>query len=73
MKFIIALQNKASSLQNKALNCLKRKEGQNTIEYVLMLVVVVGVAGLAGMLIKQFLPDLWGQITAKISGGLGNM
>ena len=43
MKFIVALQNKMDSVKAQALNCLKRKEGQNTIEYVLMLVVVVGV------------------------------
>lgn len=73
MKFMIALQNKAAALQNKALNCLKRKEGQNTIEYVLMLVVVVGVASLAGVLIKKFMPELWDQVTAKISGGLSGM
>jgi len=73
MKFIIALQNKANSLQAKALDCLKRKEGQNTIEYVMMLLVVVGVAGLAGMLIKKYLPNLWDQITAKISGNLSSM
>ena len=45
MKFIVALQNKMDGLKAQALNCLKKKEGQNTIEYVLMLVVVVGVAG----------------------------
>ena len=73
MKFIIALQNKAASLEKKTLDCLKRKEGQNTIEYVLMLVVVVGVAGLAGGLIKKFMPELWDQITAKITGGLSGM
>lgn len=73
MKFIIALQNKMDSLQKKAFDCVKRKEGQNTIEYVLMLVVVVGVAGLAGGLIKKFMPQLWDQITAKISGGLSGM
>ena len=70
MKFIVALQNKMDSVKAQALNCLKRKEGQNTIEYVLMLVVVVGVAGLAGMLIKKFMPDLFEQVKAKITGGM---
>lgn len=73
MKFIIALQNKMDSVKAKALNCLKRKEGQNTIEYVLMLVVVVGVAGLAGMLIKKFMPDLFEQVKAKITGSMNEM
>ena len=73
MKFIVALQNKMDSVKAQALNCLKRKEGQNTIEYVLMLVVVVGVAGLAGVLIKQFMPDLFAQVKAKITGGMNEM
>ena len=73
MKFIVALQNKMDSVKAQALNCLKRKEGQNTIEYVLMLVVVVGVAGLAGVLIKQFMPDLFEQVKAKITGSMNEM
>lgn len=73
MKFIVALQNKMDSVKVQALNCLKRKEGQNTIEYVLMLVVVVGVAGLAGMLIKKFMPDLFEQVKAKITGSMNEM
>ena len=73
MRFIVALQNKMDSVKAQALNCLKRKEGQNTIEYVLMLVVVVGVAGLAGMLIKKFMPDLFEQVKAKITGSMNEM
>jgi len=71
MKYIVAMQNRMAMLKAQALNCLKKKEGQNTIEYVLMLVVVVGVAGIAGMLIKKFLPQLWEQVTGKILGGVG--
>ena len=70
MKFIVAVQNRMNALKAQALGCLKKKEGQNTIEYVLMLVVVVGVAGWAGMLIKQFMPDLFNQVKAKILGGM---
>lgn len=73
MKFIVALQNKMNSIQTKAFECLKKKEGQNTIEYVLMLVVVVGVAGLAGVLIKKFMPDLFEQVKAKITGSMNEM
>lgn len=73
MKFIVALENKLASLKNQAVSCLKKKEGQNTIEYVLMLVVVVGVAGLAGVLVKKFLPDLFEQVKAKITGGMNEM
>ncbi len=73
MKFIVALQNKMNSVRNQAFECLKKKEGQNTIEYVLMLVVVVGVAGLAGVLIKKFMPDLFEQVKAKITGSMNEM
>lgn len=73
MKFVVALQNKLDSLKAQAFNCLKKKEGQNTIEYVLMLVVVVGVAGLAGVLIKKFMPELFEQVKGKITGSMGDM
>lgn len=72
MKFIVALQNKMEGLKAQALNCLKKKEGQNTIEYVLMLVVVVGVAGLAGALIKNFMPGLFDNVKTKILGGMNS-
>ena len=70
MKFIVAVQNRMIALKAQALGCLKKKEGQNTIEYVLMLVVVVGVAGLAGVLIKRFMPDVFDQVKEKILGGM---
>ena len=72
MKYIVALQNKVDMLRAQALNCLKKKEGQNTIEYVLMLVVVVVVAGLAGAAIKKFMPELFEQVKNKIFGGLNS-
>ena len=73
MKFIVALQNRMEALKAQALGCLKKKEGQNTIEYVLMLVVVVGVAGAAGLAIKRYMPDLFDQVKAKITGGMNDM
>ena len=73
MKFIVALQNKMDALKAQALGCLKQKEGQNTIEYVLLRVVVVGVAGLAGVLIKKFMPDLFEQVKGKITGSMSEM
>ena len=73
MKFIVAMQNNVNRIQAKAFECLKKKEGQNTIEYVLMLVVVVGVAGLAGVLIKKFMPELFENVKAKITGGMSEM
>ena len=73
MKFIIALENKLEAIKNAAISCMKKKEGQNTIEYVLMLVVVVGVAGLAGVFIKKFMPDLFEQVKGKITGSMSEM
>jgi len=73
MKYIVALQNKVDMLQAKALSTLTKKEGQNTVEYVLMLVVVVGVAVLVGGLIKSFMPEFWENIKAKILGGANSL
>ena len=73
MKFIVALQTRMAALKAQALGCLKKQEGQNTIEYVLMLVVVVGVAGLAGVLIKNYMPELFEQIKGKITGNMESM
>ena len=73
MKFIVALQTRMEALKAQALGCLKKQEGQNTIEYVLMLVVVVGVAGVAGVLIKNYMPELFEQIKGKITGNMESM
>jgi Flp pilus assembly pilin Flp len=47
---------------------LKNKKGQNTVEYLLMLVVIVGVALAVGMAIKKFMPELFSKISGMISG-----
>ena len=73
MKYIINLQNKVELLKAKALGTLTKKEGQNTVEYVLMLVVVVGVAVLVGGLIKSFMPEFWENIKGKILGGANSL
>ena len=72
MKYIVMLQNKVDMLKAKALGTLTKKEGQNTVEYVLMLVVVVGVALLAGTLIKSFMPEMFDNVKAKILGGINS-
>ncbi|MBR5151428.1 MAG: hypothetical protein IKW71_01170 [Elusimicrobiaceae bacterium] len=70
MKYIVMVQNKVDMLKEKALDALTKKEGQNTVEYVLMLVVVVGVALAAGALLKKMMPDVVEQVKAKILGGV---
>lgn len=72
MKYIVSLQNKVDILKAKALGTLTRKEGQNTVEYVLMLVVVVGIALAAGAAIKQFMPEVYENVKQKILGGINS-
>lgn len=47
---------------------LMSRRGQNTVEYLLMLGVIVGVAVIAGRYIKNYMPELLTTITNKISG-----
>ncbi len=50
------------------------RRGQNTVEYLLMLDVVVAVVLAAGIALKRFMPELVAQVTApiqKIFGGSG--
>jgi len=51
----------------------KNRKGQNTVEYLLMLAVVVGVVLIAGMAIKKFMPGLFSQIQGMISGAAGTL
>jgi Flp pilus assembly pilin Flp len=52
---------------------LKMRKGQNTVEYLLMLAVVVGVVLIAGMAIKRYMPTLWAQIQGMISSAAGSL
>lgn len=42
------------------------RRGQNTVEYLLMLTVVVGVVLVSGAALKNYMPDLFEQIQVKI-------
>ena len=66
------LQNKVDMLKAKALGTLTKKEGQNTVEYVLMLVVVVGIALGVGAAMKKFMPNVYDAVRDKILGGIQN-
>lgn len=72
MKFIIAMQNKLEAVKEAAFNCVKRKEGQNTIEYIIMLGVVVGIALLVGTLVKNMMPEVFESVKQKIIGGVSS-
>ena len=52
---------------------LTSERGQNTVEYLLMLTVVVGVVLVAGMALKKFMPGLFSQIQGMISGAANNL
>ncbi|MBI5244440.1 MAG: hypothetical protein HY922_12310 [Elusimicrobia bacterium] len=43
------------------------RKGQNTVEYMLMLTVVVGVVLISGVAMKRFMPGLFDQIKAQIT------
>jgi len=52
---------------------LRSKRGQNTVEYLLMLTVVVGVVLIAGMALKKYMPSLFAQIQTLIGGAVGTL
>ena len=52
---------------------LSKRAGQNTVEYLLMLAVVVGVVLLAGAALKRYMPSLFGQIQGMITGAAGSL
>lgn len=65
MKYIVMAQTR--------LGRLRSRRGQNTVEYLLMLTVVVGVVLVAGVALKKFLPGLFEQIKGMISGAASNL
>lgn len=52
---------------------LSNKRGQNTVEYLLMLTVVVGVVLVAGAMLKKFMPTLFNNIQQMITGAASSM
>ncbi len=58
---------------NRAIENIKNKKGQNTIEYLFMLGIIVVVVGIVGGLIKTFMPQLFDQIKEKITGQASNI
>lgn len=63
----------AGSCKKCRLVLLEKKEGQNTVEYMLMLAVVVGVALLVGSLVKKMMPEVFENVKAKILGGVNSI
>jgi Flp pilus assembly pilin Flp len=64
---------KLSQVGTWGIKRLSKRRGQNTVEYLLMLTVVVGVVLVAGVALKKFMPSLFTQIQAMISGAASSM
>jgi Flp pilus assembly pilin Flp len=58
---------------NRVVETVKNKRGQNTIEYLFMLGIIVVVVGIVGGLIKAFMPELFENIKGKIMGQAGTI
>jgi Flp pilus assembly pilin Flp len=50
-----------------------KRAGQNTVEYLLMLAVIVGVVLVAGMAIKRYMPTLFDQVSVQITRAVGSL
>jgi Flp pilus assembly pilin Flp len=51
----------------------RNRRGQNTVEYLLMLTVVVGVVLISGAALKKFMPGLFTTIETGIMNAAGGM
>ena len=60
-------------MMTRAQGWMKSRKGQNTVEYLLMLTVVVGVVLAAGFALKKFMPQLFQSIQGMISGAASSM
>lgn len=58
---------------DRAIRAINNKKGQNTVEYLFMLGIIVVVVGAIGLGIKTFLPDVFEKIKAQIMGEVGNI
>ncbi len=66
---LMKLSQVGSWLKAKTVN----RKGQNTVEYLLMLTVVVGVVLVSGAMLKKFMPTLFNNIQQMITGAAGQM
>ncbi len=49
------------------------RRGQNTVEYLLMLTVVVGVVLVSGGILKKYMPTLFSSIQGMINGAASTL
>ena len=70
MKFIVAMQNKINAFKAQAAECMKKREGQTTVEYIMIVGIVIVVAGVVMVAMKSMMPEVFESVKAKILGGL---
>ncbi|MBI5623116.1 MAG: hypothetical protein HY924_04990 [Elusimicrobia bacterium] len=61
------------AVQSRLNRWVGEKKGQNTVEYLLMLTVVVGVVLVAGVALKKYMPQLFEQIQGMIGKAAGSL
>jgi Flp pilus assembly pilin Flp len=49
------------------MNAIANRKGQNTVEYLLMLTVVVGVVLVSGVALKKFMPGFFENVATKVT------
>ncbi|MBI4351565.1 MAG: class III signal peptide-containing protein [Elusimicrobia bacterium] len=59
--------------ESKMNKLFKNRKGQNTVEYLLMLAVVVGVVLIAGVALKKYMPTLFSSIQGMINGAASTL
>ena len=52
---------------------LSSRRGQNTVEYLMMLMVVIAVVVLVGVGLKKMMPGIFNSITAAITGATSSI
>ena len=45
----------------------RKRAGQNTVEYLLILAVIVGIVLITGMALKRYMPTLFNQVADQIT------
>jgi Flp pilus assembly pilin Flp len=70
---MIEMKLRLTRALSRALSRARGEKGQNTVEYLLLLSVIVAGALIVGVAIKKYLPNLFNQISQSISGAAGNL
>ncbi len=70
---MIEMKLRMARMLARVLARVREKKGQNTVEYLLLLSVIVAGALIVGVAIKKYLPNLFNQISQSISGAAGNL